>query len=44
LAWVLALGLGIGAVVGLQDWSSADAVGTIASIVLAMGGPDDTTS
>lgn len=35
-AWVLALGLGIGAVVGLPDWSSADAVGTIASIVLAM--------
>jgi len=35
-AWVLALGLAIGAVVGLPGWSSADAAGTIASIALAM--------
>ncbi len=35
-AWVLALGLGVGALISLPDWSSADAVGTIASIVLAM--------
>ncbi len=35
-AWVLALGLAIGALVGLPGWSSADAAGTIASIALAM--------
>jgi ABC-2 type transport system permease protein len=35
-AWVLALGLGIGAVVGLPDWSAANALGTLASIILAM--------
>ena len=34
-AWVLLLGLGIGAVVGLPDWSSGDAVRTLASIALA---------
>ena len=35
-AWVLVLGLAIGAVIGLPDWSSAEAVGTVASIVVAM--------
>lgn len=33
-AWVLALGLGIGALVGLPDWSARDAVATIAGISL----------
>ena len=34
-AWVLVLGLGVGALVGLPGWSSADAANTIAAIVLA---------
>ncbi len=34
-AWVMALGLSIGALVGLPDWSSADAVATVASIAVA---------
>jgi ABC-2 type transport system permease protein len=34
-AWVLGLGLAIGALIGLPGWSSADAVGTIASMALA---------
>lgn len=33
--WVLVLGLGVGAVVGLPGWSSADAAGTLAPIALA---------
>jgi ABC-2 type transport system permease protein len=33
--WVLALGLVIGALVGLPGWSAGDAVGTIAAIALA---------
>lgn len=33
-AWVLALGLGIGALVGLPDWSARDAVDAIAAISL----------
>ena len=32
--WVLALGLGIGALVGLPSWSADKAVGTVASIAL----------
>lgn len=34
--WVLALGLGIGALVGLPDWSRADAGPTVVAIALAM--------
>ena len=34
-AWVLVLGLAIGAVVGLPGWSPSDAVGTIAAIAVA---------
>jgi len=34
-AWVLALGLVIGALVGLPDWSAADAGATVAAIALA---------
>jgi ABC-2 type transport system permease protein len=34
-AWVLALGLGVGALVGLPDWSAADAAATLAAIALA---------
>jgi ABC-2 type transport system permease protein len=34
-AWVLVLGLGVGALVGLPGWSSADASTTIAAIALA---------
>ncbi len=36
-AWVLALGLGIGAVIGLPDWSAADPSAMIAAIALAAG-------
>jgi ABC-2 type transport system permease protein len=35
-AWVLVLGLAIGALVGLPGWSAADAVATVVSIVVAM--------
>jgi ABC-2 type transport system permease protein len=34
-AWVLALGLGVGALVGLPDWSAADAGATLVAIALA---------
>jgi ABC-2 type transport system permease protein len=34
-AWVLVLGLGVGALVGLPQWSSADVVATVAAIALA---------
>lgn len=34
-AWVLAVGLGIGAIVGLPLWSPPDAVDTVASIAVA---------
>jgi len=34
-AWVLALGLGVGALVGLPDWSAADAAATLLAIALA---------
>jgi ABC-2 type transport system permease protein len=34
-AWVMALGLGVGALVGLPDWSAADAGATLSAIVLA---------
>ena len=34
-AWVLVLGLGVGALVGLPRWSSADVVATVAAIALA---------
>ncbi len=34
-AWVLALGLGIGALIGLPGWSSADAIRAVASIAVA---------
>jgi ABC-2 type transport system permease protein len=35
-AWVLVLGLAIGAVIGLPDWSSSDAVTMVASVGVAM--------
>ena len=35
-AWVLALGVVVGALVGLPDWSSADALVTIAAIAVAV--------
>jgi ABC-2 type transport system permease protein len=35
-AWVLALGMAIGGLIGLPDWSSADTIRTITSIVVAM--------
>lgn len=34
-AWVLALGLAIGALIGLPGWSPADAIGTIVAIAIA---------
>jgi ABC-2 type transport system permease protein len=36
-AWVLVLGLGIGAVIGLPEWSTANPSSTIAAIALAAG-------
>ena len=35
--WVLALGLAIGALVGLPGWSGADAIASLAAIALAAG-------
>jgi ABC-2 type transport system permease protein len=36
-AWVLALGLGVGTLLGLPGWSAADAVEGVAAIALAAG-------